>query len=169
MCIKSLIMSPYLYTANTPQETDKLGAALAAVVPDGMTIGLCGTLGAGKTRLVQALAEAIGVPREHVVSPTFVLCQHYQSERTIYHLDVYRLHDEDEFLELGPEEYFDAPAITVIEWADRVESCLPPQRLMIEIEVTGDQARQFTIEPHGDLARSTVAALQGLVEEESTE
>jgi tRNA threonylcarbamoyladenosine biosynthesis protein TsaE len=115
------------------------------VLPPGTTVALIGTLGAGKTRLVQALAAGCGVPRETVVSPTFVLCQEYHGQRTLYHLDAYRLKDDDEFLELGPEEYFASDGITLIEWADRVLDCLPPQRLEIHIEVVGDTARQFRL------------------------
>jgi tRNA threonylcarbamoyladenosine biosynthesis protein TsaE len=137
-------------------ETDRLGGWLAAAVPGGMTIALRGTLGAGKTRLVEALAAAWGVPRDQVVSPTFVLCQQYAGERAIYHLDAYRLRDEDEFLQLGPEEFFDSPAVTLIEWADRVEQCLPPSRLDIELEVLGESSRRMTLTAHGTLAERVV-------------
>ena len=114
-------------------------------LPDGTTVALCGTLGAGKTRLVQAIAEAAGVDRRDVLSPTFVLIQEYHGRRTIYHIDAYRLRDEDEFLALGPEEYFDGDGLVLVEWADRVERCLPKDRIEIHIEVTGPQSRRFEI------------------------
>ena len=138
-------MNEFTFLANNESDTQRLGAALAKVLPPGTTVALIGTLGAGKTRLVQALAAGCGVPRETVVSPTFVLCQEYHGRRTLYHLDAYRLKDDDEFLELGPEEYFASDGITLIEWADRVIDCLPPQRLEIHIEVVGDTARQFRL------------------------
>jgi tRNA threonylcarbamoyladenosine biosynthesis protein TsaE len=153
-------MASLTFTAASLSDTDRLGAALVQVLPDCFTVGLVGPLGAGKTRLVQAMAAAIGLPREHVVSPTFVLCQHYEARRTIYHMDAYRLRDDDEFLGLGPEEYFAAPALTVVEWADRVERCLPPDRLMIEVEVLGDDARQFQLTPHGEIACQALRELQ---------
>jgi tRNA threonylcarbamoyladenosine biosynthesis protein TsaE len=136
-------MNELTFLASNESDTQRLGAALAKVFPPGTTVALIGTLGAGKTRLVQALAAGCGVPPETVVSPTFVLCQEYHGRRTLYHLDAYRLKDDDEFLELGPEEYFASDGITLIEWADRVITCLPPQRLEIHIEVVGDTARQF--------------------------
>ena len=138
-------MDEYVFLAHDESDTRRLGAALAQALPAGTTVALIGTLGAGKTRLVQALAAGCGVPRETVVSPTFVLCQEYHGQRTLYHLDAYRLKDDDEFLELGPEEYFASDGITLIEWADRVLACLPPQRLEIHIEVVGDTARQFRL------------------------
>jgi len=138
-------MNEFTFLADNESDTQRLGAALAKVLPPGTTVALIGTLGAGKTRLVQALAAGCGVPPETVVSPTFVLCQEYHGQRTLYHLDAYRLKDDDEFLELGPEEYFASDGITLIEWADRVLDCLPPQRLEIHIEVVGDTARQFRL------------------------
>ena len=138
-------MNEFTFLADNESDTQRLGAALAKVLPPGTTVALIGTLGAGKTRLVQALAAGCGVPPDTVVSPTFVLCQEYHGRRTLYHLDAYRLKDDDEFLELGPEEYFASDGITLIEWADRVLDCLPPQRLEIHIEVVGDTARQFRL------------------------
>ena len=139
-------MSEFFFLADCEKETDRLGKLLADLLPAGTVIALIGTLGAGKTRLVQAVAGALGVPREEVTSPTFVLVNEYVGGRLpVYHFDAYRLLDEDEFLELGPEEYFDAAGLTFIEWADRVENCLPPDFLRIDIEVTGDTQRRFTI------------------------
>ena len=138
-------MDRFTFEARDENATRLLGAALAEALPDGTTVALCGTLGAGKTRLVQAIAEASGVPRGDVVSPTFVLIQEHRGRRPIYHIDVYRLRDEEEFLQLGPEEYFESPGLTLIEWADRVERCLPPQRIEIHAEVTGPESRRFEV------------------------
>lgn len=133
------------FLANGEEDTRRLGKALAEVLPAGTAVALVGTLGAGKTRLVQAVAEACGVPADTVVSPTFVLCQEYHGHRSVYHMDAYRLRDDDEFLQLGPEEYFESDGITLVEWADRVTDCLPPDRIEIRIEVSGETSRQFEI------------------------
>lgn len=138
-------MNELVFDAADESDTDRLGAALAAMLPAGTTIALSGTLGAGKTRLVQAIAAGLGVARKDVVSPTFVLCQQYEGQRRIYHLDAYRVKDEDEFRELGVEEMFAGDAIVITEWADRVADCLPDNRLAIEIEVTGPTVRRFTL------------------------
>jgi len=58
--------------------------------------------------------------------------------------------DEDEFESLGPEEYFEGDGLTLVEWADRVEHCLPPERIEIHIEVTGPQSRRFEVVAHGE-------------------
>src|SRR5690242_19678637 len=117
----------FSYEARDEQETARFGEALAAALPERAVIALNGTLGAGKTRLVQSMAAALGVDRREVISPTFVLVQEYQGRRPVYHFDAYRLAGADEFWSLGPDEYFAAPGVSVIEWAERVAACLPAE------------------------------------------
>ena len=143
-------MKRFIYESRNEEATEKLGARLSAALPEGAVVALCGTLGAGKTRLVRAVAAACGIDSRDVVSPTFVLLQEYHGERSIAHFDAYRLHEEEEFLELGPEEYFHSAGITFVEWAERVEKSLPHQRVEIHIRVTGDTSRRFEITTTGD-------------------
>jgi tRNA threonylcarbamoyladenosine biosynthesis protein TsaE len=152
-------MLSFIFDAKNETATAALGAALAKLLPDGTTVALCGTLGAGKTRLVQSIAEAAGIDRRNVVSPTFVLIQEHHGRRTIYHIDAYRIRDEDEFQSLGPEEYlYDNDGLTLIEWADRVEGCLPAERVEIHVEVTGPESRRFEIIPIGERYEAIFAA-----------
>jgi len=153
-------MDRYVYEAADEEATAALGAALAEVLPEAAVVALCGTLGAGKTRLVQAIAEACGVDRRDVVSPTFVLAHEYRGRRTVYHLDAYRLRDEEEFLALGPEEYFEKRAITLVEWADRVAACLPRDHLEVRIEVTGESSRRVELIAHGQSMAEALGRLQ---------
>jgi tRNA threonylcarbamoyladenosine biosynthesis protein TsaE len=138
-------MDCWIYDAPDEAATAALGAALADVLPPGTVGALCGTLGAGKTRLVQAIAEASGVDRRQVVSPTFVLMHHYPGRRQIDHLDAYRIRNEEEFLDLGSDEIFDGDGLVLVEWADRVAGCLPQERVEIDIEITGPQSRRMRI------------------------
>ena len=89
-----------------------------------------------------------------------VLLHEYQGERPIYHFDAYRMHDEDEFLQLGPDEYFESRGLVLIEWADRVENCLPSERVEIRIEVAGRQARRFEVVALGPRYAELVGQLQ---------
>jgi tRNA threonylcarbamoyladenosine biosynthesis protein TsaE len=133
-------------TLQNEHDTERLGAALAAVLPPGTVVALIGTLGAGKTRLVQAVATALGVPAGCVTSPTFVLVNEYRQGRVpVFHFDTYRLKDDDEFLGLGPDEYFESDGLSFVVWADRVEHLLPEVRVEIELEVTGDTSRRATL------------------------
>ena len=152
-------MQEYVYRSESLADTDRLGAALATALPDGAVVALCGTLGAGKTRLVQALAAACRIDRSDVVSPTFVLCHEHAGSRTLYHFDVYRLTGDEEFQRLGPQEYFSAGGITLIEWADKVAASLPDERLEIAIEVTGESSRQFTLRAYGEPMERALATL----------
>jgi len=153
-------MRKLLYQAESEQATRHVGRALADVLPAGSVVALIGTLGAGKTRLVQSIAEASGVAPGDVVSPTFVLVQEYHGRRVIYHFDAYRIPSEDEFLELGPDEYFEAGELVLIEWADRVASLLPRQRLEIHFEVTGDQSRRMQFVAVGQRYEEVLDRLQ---------
>jgi len=136
----------FYFLANSEADTDRLGEILAAELYPGSVVALIGTLGAGKTRLVQAVAAALGNPRDAITSPTFVLVNEYLGGRMpVYHFDTYRLRDEDEFLELGPEEYFSGQGVTFVEWADRFPDLLPREHLSIQLEVAGPTQREFTI------------------------
>ena len=151
-------MTHYAYLSQNEADTEKLGTALADILPSGTVVALIGTLGAGKTRLVQAFAAAHGVPRDAATSPTFVLVNEYQGRLPIYHFDAYRLRDDDEFIELGPEEYFESSGVTFVEWADRVERCLPRDYLEIRCEAVGETERRFTL-------RGTSQQIQAIVEQ----
>ena len=142
-------MNELTFQSQNLDDTQRLGVALAAALPAGSVVALNGTLGAGKTRLVQSVGEALHVPADTVLSPTFVLIQEYQGEKSVYHFDAYRLRDADEFLELGPEEYFHGNGICFVEWAEKVADCLPPEYLEIRIEVCGDTQREFLLSAHG--------------------
>jgi tRNA threonylcarbamoyladenosine biosynthesis protein TsaE len=136
----------FTFIANNEHETERLGAVLAVVLSPGTVIGLIGPMGAGKTRLVQAVATALGNPARSVTSPTFILVNEYTAGRMpVYHFDTYRLKDDDEFLNLGPDEYFDSTGVTFVEWADRVARLLPHERLEITIEVKSESRRRFSI------------------------
>ena len=155
-------MKPLTYHAGDEAATVALGAALAELLPDGATVALCGALGAGKTRLVQAICEAAGIDRREVVSPTFMLIHEYLGRRTVYHLDAYRIRDEDEFLALGPEEYFDGDGLVLVEWADRVEGSLPPDRIQIRMEITGPESRRFELTGLGARSAEVISGLRSL-------
>ncbi len=133
------------YTSSSEDQTRVLGKWLAELLPPGCAVALIGPLGAGKTRLVQAVAQACGVSREEVTSPTFILVQHYHGERAIHHADAYRLGDAHEFAELGLDETFQSDGLFFVEWADRVAEELPPARIEIRIDVVGSETREFHI------------------------
>jgi tRNA threonylcarbamoyladenosine biosynthesis protein TsaE len=153
-------MSPFVFLSTSEADTERLGRALAEALVEGCVVALSGPLGAGKTRLVQAISAASGVDRRDVVSPTFVLVHEYRGTRPIYHLDAYRLADDDEFLQLGADEYFPPPNLVFIEWAERVARCLPADRLEITIVVLEGNGRRFEINARGTRSGRQVDALR---------
>jgi tRNA threonylcarbamoyladenosine biosynthesis protein TsaE len=142
----------------TEEETARLGRAVADVIEPGVVIGLVGPLGAGKTRVVRAIAETLGVDPGAVASPTFVLIHEYEGRLPIYHFDAYRLKNREEFEDLGVAEYWGLGGVCLIEWADRVRGLLPPDSWIIGIEPTGPTSRAVRCE-FPDSARGLIERL----------
>ena len=137
---------------DSERETDQLGRALATAVAPDDVIGLIGPLGAGKTRLVRAVAEALGASPGTVSSPTFVLIHEYPTRIPIFHFDTYRLRLPAEFDDLGASDYWTAGGVCLVEWADRVLDRLPPDACLVRIEPTGVESRRFVFEGRDGLA-----------------
>lgn len=110
---------------------------------------LYGDLGAGKTAFVKAFCRHFGTS-ETASSPTFSLVNEYfytdnGKKSVIRHLDIYRLKNIEEALDIGIEDFLDDPDYTLIEWPEIIEPLLPPDVLKIHIEITADSARKFVI------------------------
>jgi tRNA threonylcarbamoyladenosine biosynthesis protein TsaE len=141
--------------------TRHLGRKLGELLFPGAVVALVGPLGAGKTQLARAIAEGLGVPDSRVVtSPTFVLIQEYAGRLPIYHFDVYRLSGAGPFADLGVEEYLEGDGVCLIEWADRVESCLPEEYLHIRLTVAGETVREAAIEAKGPRYQEVLAKIE---------
>ena len=149
--------------ADSEEDTCEFGRRLAQVLPPGAIVALVGDLGAGKTRLVQALAAALDVPPGEVTSPTFTLVQEYAGRVPLRHCDTYRLRNPDEFLDLGLDELFAPDGIALVEWADRVAHLLPRDVLTIRIEITSPDSRLFRVEASGTQSRATCRRLADLL------
>ena len=128
--------------------TARLGAAIARVLKPGEAVCLSGPLGAGKSTLARGLVRALTQPDEDVPSPTFTLVQFYDGpDFPVAHFDLYRLARAEEAYEIGLDEALEDGA-AVIEWPQRLEGRLPPDRLDIEITMV-DEARRARLVPHG--------------------
>src|SRR5437763_2125004 len=115
--------------------TEALGRRLAGALFGGAVVALIGPLGAGKTHLVRAVAEGLGVADSRVVSsPTFVLIQEYAARLPAYHFDAYRLRDPAEYADLGAHEYFESDGVCLVECADRVAASLPAEHLRVTLQ-----------------------------------
>ncbi len=121
-----------------PALTDVLRPVEGGEIPAGV-VALQGEMGAGKTTLVKALCAAWKV-EEDAVSPTFGLVQCYKGQgRAIYHLDLYRLKDEEEAWDLGLTEYFDGDGLNFVEWPEQAPGVLPADAVLLQVRVNGQQ------------------------------
>jgi tRNA threonylcarbamoyladenosine biosynthesis protein TsaE len=140
--------------------TQALGRLLGRLLFPGSVVALVGPLGAGKTHLVRAIAEGLDIPDGRLVtSPTFVLIQEYPGRLPIYHFDAYRLEGAGPFADLGVVEYLEGEGVCLIEWADRVEACLPEEYLRITLRITGETAREAMLEGRGERYERAVMEL----------
>jgi tRNA threonylcarbamoyladenosine biosynthesis protein TsaE len=110
-----------------------------------MLIYLSGTLGAGKTRFVQAVAAGLGIDPGTVQSPTFTLMTPHTGRRTLVHVDAYRINDIDEVQQLGLDDWIQAGSIMMVEWAERIQSALPEPDLQVQIEHVNQTTRRFEL------------------------
>ena len=109
---------------NSEKETIELGKRIAKNLKLGDVFVLTGELGSGKTKLTEGILSYFGLENE-ISSPTFTIVNEYNTEKfPIYHFDVYRLADSDEFLNIGGDEYFEK-GVSIIEWGEQIEDVLP--------------------------------------------
>ncbi|QXC60352.1 tRNA (adenosine(37)-N6)-threonylcarbamoyltransferase complex ATPase subunit type 1 TsaE [Aquihabitans sp. G128] len=147
-------MRPQAQVARTASaaQTQTLAAALAGLCGPGDLIVLAGDMGAGKTAFAQGFALGLGIA-DRVTSPTFTIVREYAGGRlALHHLDVYRLDQLREVLELGVSEMLDEEAVMLVEWGDAVLPALGDQYLEIRISFgEGDDDRRLEISPRGRL------------------
>lgn len=130
---------------------ERLGECLAAGISaeDRAFLALEGDLGAGKTRLVRGLAAGLGVERDAVSSPTFVLSMEHRLDgnRRLAHLDAWRLRDESDLDSIGFDELLaTSGTIVAVEWASRIADRLPAERIAIAIGHLDESTREVTID-----------------------
>jgi tRNA threonylcarbamoyladenosine biosynthesis protein TsaE len=127
-------------------------------------VGLTGDLGAGKTRLVQGAAAAIGVDGP-VLSPTFMLVREYDGDPPVHHVDAYRLSGPLELEDLGLEDVLAPDAVVFVEWADRVAAALPESWLELVLRIRDDDdQREIEVRPHGPAWAARSARLAATLE-----
>lgn len=114
---------------------------------DATVFAFRGPMGVGKTTFINAVCRALGVEADETSSPTFALINEYRSDTTaelIYHMDLYRLENVEEALDMGIEDYLDCGAVCLIEWPELVEELLPEDAVMVDIAEMPDGSRRLT-------------------------
>lgn len=122
----------YTYISQSENDTMSFAQLLAKQTSLGDIIILSGDLGSGKTKFVQGFLKYYGLENE-ISSPTFTIVNEYPSVPPLFHFDVYRLADVDEFYAIGGEEYFEN-GICIIEWGEIIQDALPKDYIHIQFE-----------------------------------
>ncbi len=139
------------FISHSEEETLAFSKNLASYLQKGDILILCGDLGSGKTTFTKGILSFWGLESE-ISSPTFTIVNEYSKNSTnIYHFDVYRLEDSDEFYAIGGEEYFDK-GICVIEWGELIENILPKKYLKISFsrDTNNENIRKLNFIPYGE-------------------
>ncbi len=135
-----------IFNTKSSDETIALGEKIGSLLEPGDIIAMTGTLAAGKTTITKGIAKALGVD-DTITSPTFCLISEYEgSKMPLYHMDVYRLDGEEDFINLGVEDMIYGKGVTIVEWSDKVKKQLPKKTICMEITPVNECERKIKIE-----------------------
>jgi tRNA threonylcarbamoyladenosine biosynthesis protein TsaE len=152
---------PLQIVSPSSSDTQKLGQELGQLLDAGDIVCLSGELGSGKTVLSKGIAQGLGVSHERAVrSPSFVLIHRYQGRVAIYHVDLYRLEGPTDIVDIGLRDLLGGDGVAVIEWADKLETSLPAERLDITLAHRTEGTRLITISPQGGRYDQLIARWQ---------
>ena len=139
------------FLTNSPEETEKVGAALGKILNPGTVLAYRGDLGAGKTAFTRGLARGLGYA-EPVTSPTYTIVNEYLGGRLpLFHFDMYRLASSDDLWDIGWDDYLDRNGVCAVEWSENVEDAME-NAIYVTIHKTGEASRRIEIEGGDHLA-----------------
>lgn len=139
-------MNSVHFETASAEETRELGRYFATLLPRQAVVSLIGNLGAGKTTLTGGIVEGLGAAASREVSsPTYTLIHEYGDPVRVYHVDLYRLDTLAQVEGIGLDELFDRPVLTLIEWADRFPTILPPDHVEIELTYLPEERRSVEV------------------------
>jgi tRNA threonylcarbamoyladenosine biosynthesis protein TsaE len=154
-------------TTRSARATHALGRRLGSLLRPGDVVALEGELGAGKTQLVRGACDGAEVPLAEVSSPSFAIVATYRGRIPLHHADLYRIADEDELYGTGFGDLVGGEGALLVEWADRIPSALPAERLTLRLahDPRAPNVRHVEVvgvgERHAALAQALVAAVRG--------
>lgn len=131
-------------TAQTPDDLSAIAQEILEACVSRKIFAFYGTLGAGKTALIRELCKLSGVT-DDLSSPTFAIVNEYTGERTVYHIDLYRLEKQQEALEIGIMEYLESGELCFVEWPQLISDWLPDDSVTVDIDVATDQSRNIKV------------------------
>ena len=140
------------FVTNNTEETIELGKKIGNYLHKGDVIAMQGTLAAGKTTITKGIAQSLDIS-ETITSPTFCLISEYEGKMPLYHMDVYRLDNEEDFANLGTEDMIYGNGVSIIEWSEKIMNELPKKTIILKIEPQKDGSRIITLDnwPYGEI------------------
>ncbi|MBR4334847.1 MAG: tRNA (adenosine(37)-N6)-threonylcarbamoyltransferase complex ATPase subunit type 1 TsaE [Clostridia bacterium] len=135
------------YLTSSPEQTEAIGEKLAAALSDRPSafVALYGEMGVGKTAFVRGFCRFFGV--KWVKSPTYTVVNEYSGSKTVIHMDLYRLRDEDDLISVGYDDYLARKGYLLCEWSEKIPEAIPVDAIRVRIERTdGDTGRRITVE-----------------------
>ena len=121
------------WISESSDQTISVGEKIGGNLLEGDIVALRGDLGAGKTTITKGIAKALGIADE-ITSPTYTLIAEYDGRIPLYHMDLYRISDSEEFDHLGVDHLLYGRGICIIEWSERAEESLPDDHITLTIK-----------------------------------
>ena len=135
----------HLFSSESPEDTLEIARALGGTLRPGDVVGLTGDLGAGKTLFCKGVGEALGIPPDRILSPTFTIVTEHAGPVPLTHIDVYRLSGALEADEIGMRELLSGDGVCLVEWAEKITELLPTDCIQVIITILGDDRREIAV------------------------
>ena len=140
------------FETHFPEQTFQLGVDFGKKLSPNSIVCFYGDLAAGKTTFIKGLVQALSSGKEIAVSsPTFVYLQTYPTIPPVFHFDLYRLKDSQEFLAMGFDEFFYCDGISCVEWSERIDGLIPDHAWKVTFTHQQENCRKIEIEPPSGL------------------
>jgi tRNA threonylcarbamoyladenosine biosynthesis protein TsaE len=132
-------------TSNSPAETLAIARSLGEALLPGDVVALTGDLGAGKTLFCKGVGDALGIPPDRIVSPTFTIVTEHEGRFPLLHVDAYRLETAREAEEIGMRDLLSGDGVCLVEWAEKIAELLPTDCIQVRFTISGDDRREISV------------------------
>lgn len=133
------------FVTHSEEETVLLGKKLGEKLKKSDVVALDGTLAVGKTYFTKGIALGLKI-QEEITSPTFTVISEYSGRLPLYHMDIYRLAGEEDFLNIGAEDMLYGNGVCVIEWSEKIREILPKNTISVKISINSNNSRSISID-----------------------
>ena len=137
---------PLLFDSHSPDDTLAIARTLGGALRPGDVVALTGDLGAGKTLFCKGVGEALGIPPDRILSPTFTIVTEHEGPVPLTHIDVYRLSGAREADEIGMRELLAGDGVCLVEWAEKIGELLPKDCIRVKFTISDGDRREISVD-----------------------